>query len=145
MIDSVRSSKRLKRILDLAVYSFSVTMLTIVAVGGVSLLFARSIALLRSGLFVLGILAFGYGSLQLWIESSQEHGKPSLDRGQSSHGPETLMNRGATPVERALQAALSGWCRPLDSGERYSPKYKIFITSFFILASSYTIEILLLA
>lgn len=126
---------RVGQAFDLVTYVLALTAaFAAVSAAGALALGARVAPGVKYGFFVLGWLAFGYGTLLLlpsrpWKDSDDESvfGAPDEDRGDSA-------------FQRAVQWLPPARFRPLEPDRRLPTGLRIFVASVVVLATSFVLE-----
>lgn len=140
-----------RRLLDLAVYAVGTTVVVAAALLPPSLLAGVGLNGVKFGLFLGGVLAFGYATVLLWPSRPVEDEIGQRDR--QGTNPEGA-GRGAEPIESRDEVepreetrfeSLVGRVPPLDRYEvapadRLHPGAKLYVASLLMLAVSYVME-----
>ncbi|WP_435177491.1 DUF7555 family protein [Halorussus sp. AFM4] len=138
------ASRRARQAVDAAVYSLAVAA-TVFVVGALAgLVLGGGLVTAKYVMFVVGLLAFGYGTLQLrpdppWKTEEGEEGEIKIVREERPSG--TVVNsREETAFQAAVQRIppLPWFSLPPD--ERVSVALKIFLAGLATLAWSFAME-----
>ena len=121
---------RPRQLLDLGAYAVGVVVALFVVLGVVSALLGSGLVGVKYGLFLVGTLMFGYGSLKLRPVRSDKSSREARFRADS--GEET---RFQAAVQRLLPARYR-----LEYDDRLTDATKLFVTSLVVLAVSFLME-----
>lgn len=118
---------RRARVVDAVQYAVGLTVAISVVLLGVSFAFGYGLYGLKYGLFVVGFLSLGYGTVLAWPRS-----------------PEALANEGADRTETRIQGTLrrlppAAWY-PLAPSERYRDWIRVYLLSLCLLGVSFALE-----
>lgn len=132
------------RLLDLAGYAVGLTATVAVLMAPLSLLAGAGLAGVKYGLFVAGVLAFGYATLLAWPVRPDEEGPQAGPGSETQDGPayETRGDRADPTSETSFESLLARLppFEQVDPVERFHPGTKLYVASLLMLAVSYGLE-----
>ena len=124
------ASDRPRQLLDLVAYVLGVLVALFVVLGVVSAFLGMGLIGVKYGLFLVGTLMLGLGSLKLRPVRMDKDPREALLPANSGE---------ETPLQAAVQRALPAQYR-LAYGDRLSDGTKLFVASLVVLAVSFAME-----
>lgn len=140
-----------RRLLDLAAYAIGVTLVVTVSLVPPSLLAGAGLVGVKYGLFLVGVLSFGYATVLLWpsrpghLDDGRGDGQQAASEGA---GKPVTGNGARNEVERRDESrfeTLIVGVPPFDRYrippvDRFHPGTKLYVASLLMLAVSYVME-----
>ncbi|RBI63083.1 hypothetical protein DMJ13_00555 [halophilic archaeon] len=139
-----RSPRRLRQALDVVVYSVAVTGVVFAFGAVVSFAVGAGLVGVKYTLFLVGLLLFGYGTLQLrpkrpW-DVTKTDDEVEIVRRDGEENKRSIGSREETAFQSAVQRIppLSHYSIPPE--ERLPPGVKLFVSSLAVLGTSFVME-----
>ncbi|WP_458185923.1 DUF7555 family protein [Haladaptatus sp. NG-WS-4] len=142
MVDPDRPSRRVRQVLDALVYAIAVTGVVFLFGGLVSLVFGSGLVGVKYVLFFVGILLFGFATLQLrpdppWDVEKTDEGSVEVVRNDKG---EVIGAREETRFQATVQQIPPLTRYSIPPEERLPTAAKLFLASITVLATSFIME-----